>query len=212
MTTKICTVCKQDKPASREFFCPRDKGSGLEGRCRECKRAWTNAYLASKRRDEEYRSARNIQAVAINSSDAGLLRRRRYMKAYRNTEKYRSANRKEKAIRKSTPKGLLDARMRGAVRQSLRGRGGKNGASWEGLVGYTVDQLVTHIERQFPKSMDWSSFERGEVHIDHILPLSSFKYTSPGSDEFRAAWALTNLRPLWAADNLSKNDRRTHLI
>lgn len=98
--------------------------------------------------------------------------------------------------------------MSAGIKNSLRD--GKNGRSWERLVGYTVTDLMRHLERQFLSGMSWDN--RGEWHIDHILPLASFKFTSPDDPEFRAAWALTNLRPLWAKDNMRKSDKRTHLI
>ena len=69
---------------------------------------------------------------------------------------------------------------------------------------------MTHLERQFLPGMTWGN--RGEWHIDHIVPLASFTFTSPDDPEFRAAWALTNLRPLWAKDNIRKSAKRTHLI
>src|SRR3546814_16139410 len=48
---------------------------------------------------------------------------------------------------------------------------------------------------------------RGEWHIDHIRPLCSFEFKSPDDPQFREAWALTNLRPLWARDNPRKGGR-----
>jgi 5-methylcytosine-specific restriction endonuclease McrA len=49
-------------------------------------------------------------------------------------------------------------------------------------------------------------------HIDHIIPISSFSFSSPEDPEFKAAWALTNLRPLWAAQNISKGAKREVLL
>jgi len=69
---------------------------------------------------------------------------------------------------------------------------------------------VTHLERQFPKSMTWNN--RNEWHIDHIIPLASFTYSSADDPEFKAAWALSNLRPLWKPANLEKGGKRTLLL
>jgi 5-methylcytosine-specific restriction endonuclease McrA len=87
---------------------------------------------------------------------------------------------------------------------------GKGGRSTEELIGYTVSDLRDHIERQFLRGMTWDNY--GEWHIDHIVPLSSFTITGPDDPELRRAWALTNLRPLWATENLQKHKKRTHLI
>lgn len=87
---------------------------------------------------------------------------------------------------------------------------GKGGLRTSELVGYSMDELKSHLERQFTKGMSWDNM--GEWHIDHIVPLASFKITGPEDPELRRAWSLTNLRPLYADENRSKRDKRTHLI
>jgi len=44
-------------------------------------------------------------------------------------------------------------------------------------------------------------------HIDHIRPISAFSFTVPEDPEFKECWALNNLQPLWAFDNLSKGGK-----
>lgn len=110
--------------------------------------------------------------------------------------------------RQETPRGSLDHRMSQLVRNALRGV--KNGRSWETLVGYDINDLMRHLERQFVRGMGWHNI--GKWHVDHIVPKSTFAYSSPEDDEFKACWALTNLRPLWAEENLKKSAQRTHLI
>lgn len=80
----------------------------------------------------------------------------------------------------------------------------------EAFAGYSTADLKRHLERQFTKGMTWQAFCEGRIHIDHIVPLSSFDLSNP--DELKAAWALTNLRPLWGKDNLCKAASRVHLI
>lgn len=77
-------------------------------------------------------------------------------------------------------------------------------------MGWTMADLRSHLERQFHKGMSWDNY--GKWQIDHITPVSSFKVASVYDDEFRACWALSNLRPLLAGDNASKRDRRTLLL
>ena len=89
-------------------------------------------------------------------------------------------------------------------------RGGKGGLSWQELVPYTLADLTVHLERQFLPGMTWANI--GTWHVDHIVPLKAFSFSTADDPEFRAAWALTNLRPLWAADNLKKQAARTHLL
>lgn len=41
-------------------------------------------------------------------------------------------------------------------------------------------------------------------HIDHKLPVASFNFDSPEHLDFKKCWALENLQPLWAKENISK--------
>lgn len=92
-----------------------------------------------------------------------------------------------------------------AVRQSLKDRNsGKRGLSWEKLVGYTVQELRSHLEALFKPGMTWDNY--GKWHVDHKKPQVLFEFDSADHPEFRACWALSNLQPLWALDNLRKGD------
>jgi len=44
--------------------------------------------------------------------------------------------------------------------------------------------------------------------IDHIVPHSSFKYTSMEDQAFKDCWALSNLRPYSAKQNIIDGNRR----
>jgi hypothetical protein len=101
----------------------------------------------------------------------------------------------------------MGARVYHALRRHLKT---KAGASWKALVGYSVEDLRSHLERQFVKGMSWENVRLWDV--DHILPIASFGPMEPGDDAFNACWALTNLRPLWKRDNQRKGPRREHLI
>lgn len=90
------------------------------------------------------------------------------------------------------------------VRDALRGRG--SGARLFEVLGYSVADLKAHLERQFGRGMDWSAFFAGKIHIDHIVPLSQFDTST--LEDFQAAWALSNLRPMWARENIAKGARR----
>ena len=51
--------------------------------------------------------------------------------------------------------------------------------------------------------MIWGNY--GDWHIDHKIPISAFNFTKPEHEDFKRCWALSNLQPLWAKDNISKN-------
>lgn len=85
----------------------------------------------------------------------------------------------------------------------------KAGRKWESLVGYTVADLMVHLEKQFQEGMSWENY--GPVwHVDHYIPKSAFNYSQPEHIDFKRCWALPNLRPLWAADNIKKHAKVPH--
>lgn len=121
-----------------------------------------------------------------------------------NPERIREISRRSSAKLLSTPKGILNRRVSTAIRNSISS-GMKAGRHWEDLVGYTVDDLKRHLEKQFLPGMSWEN--RGEWEIDHKTPLSAFNFQGPEDIDFKKAWALKNLQPLWRPQNRSKHAR-----
>lgn len=60
--------------------------------------------------------------------------------------------------------------------------------------------------------MTWDNYGHKGWHIDHRIPLATFQISSPNDPDFRVAWALTNLQPMWASDNFSKGAKRLLLL
>lgn len=113
--------------------------------------------------------------------------------------------------REKDPIYRLHNDMRSALGAFLRKRHlTKEDKSTLKALGYTKSQLVRHIERQFLSEMGWHN--RNLWHIDHITPLTAFKCQSIDDPEFKAAWALSNLRPVWAKENLQKGAKRVFLL
>jgi hypothetical protein len=73
-------------------------------------------------------------------------------------------------------------------------------------LGYTAEEFVAHIERQFVKGMGWHNMR--EWQIDHIIPVSEAKT----EQDVVALNQLSNLRPMWADQNNAKKDKRLSLI
>ena len=106
--------------------------------------------------------------------------------------------------RMSTPHGKLNTALRTSLRKSLKRI--KNGRSWETLVGYTVSDLKKHLESQFEEGMSWDNYGRNGWHIDHKTPLSWFNFSAPEDRGFKKCWALENLQPMWAIENIKKGN------
>jgi len=55
--------------------------------------------------------------------------------------------------------------------------------------------------------MNWNNYGKYGWTIDHIIPISWWKFESYEDREFKQCWCLANLQPLWAHDNFSKHNR-----
>jgi len=129
---------------------------------------------------------------------------------------YRSANKEKIAERnaqyvnkrlKTDPRFKLDNNFSRSIRDTLKNiNSSKNGRSWESLVGYSVQQLKEHLEKQFKPEMNWEN--HGTYwHIDHKRPKSWFNYDSAEHPDFKQCWALENLQPLEATENMKKGNK-----
>ena len=109
----------------------------------------------------------------------------------------------KKNRRQTNPKFKLDDNMANAIYLTLKGK--KAGRAWETLTGYTIDDLMTHLEKQFEPWMNWNNY--GKWHIDHRKPKSLFNYETAEDPEFKKCWSLENLQPLEAIKNLKKGNK-----
>jgi hypothetical protein len=105
------------------------------------------------------------------------------------------------------PAWRVSAHMRVLMHRALRSR--KQGRSWRDLVPYSLSELMAHLERQFLPGMTWENC--GRWHIDHKIPRKFFQAQSADDPAFQQVWALSNLQPLWAIDNIRKSAKLTHL-
>lgn len=107
--------------------------------------------------------------------------------------------------RMNNAKLRINGRMSTRVRQSLKGC--KYRRQWESIVGYTLSELIDHLMTTMPDGYTWQDFVDAELEIDHIRPVSSFRFESAECVEFRECWSLSNLQLLPAAENNRKKDR-----
>lgn len=115
---------------------------------------------------------------------------RNYMKEYRK-ERYD----KDIQFRIST---ILRSRLGKAIKDEF-----KIGSAIKDL-GCSITELKNYLESKFLSGMSWDNYGLYGWHIDHIKPLSTFDLSD--RKQILEACHYTNLQPLWAKDNLSKND------
>lgn len=110
-----------------------------------------------------------------------------------------------KSRRKTDPKFRLRSNISTSIGNSLKSD--KGGKSWEALVGYTLSNLKKHLEKQFTDGMTWENYGKNGWEIDHKIPVSVFNFTKPEHQDFKKCWALLNLQPMWAQENLAKRNK-----
>lgn len=185
---KTCTECKLEQSARWRRENP-EKASELDAKYRE-------------QNLEEFKE--RVNRYHANNKESISERKRK--KRIENIELSRERERKSTLARISTPKGKIENSVKSGIHKGIT-KGTKASRRTFDLLGYTVDQLMAHLERQFQPGMSWENYGQGGWHIDHKVPLSAHNYTCPDDLDFKRAWALSNLQPLWGADNLSKGAR-----
>ena len=152
------------------------------------------------REDPAVRDRQRIASRAYRHSHLAQCRERDRQYARAHPAKMAAKQRRRRA---GNPAVAIAMSMSNGMWRSLGD--GKAGRHWEDLVPYTVAELSAHLEAQFGPGMTWEN--RGKWHIDHIRPVCSFKFTTPDDAGFKACWALSNLRPMWARENQRKNGK-----
>jgi len=161
--------------------------------------------LAAKKKYARHKEKRCLEAREWYAAN------REKVLARMSTEEGRRKSRERMRGRLKDPHLKLHSVISHSIRISIKD---KKRRRWETLVGYSLEQLIDHLERQFTRGMRWENHGRGDGcwHIDHIVPRAAFRYETADDPDFKACWALTNLRPLWQKENISKHASREFLL
>lgn len=204
---KVCTKCNQLKP--RELFYKMSAAKdGLHPSCKECKRISDKSRYLRNSKEICEKQRERYQADKERQREKAKERYRRTMQNEEKRKIRRAASTLwERRKREADVSFRISKSFSGQIAKQIK----KNNKSWKTMVGYTLNELMNHLEAQFDKKMTWDNYG-SYWHIDHIVPKSAFNIKKSGDDEFNACWCLSNLRPLEAFENMKKNKYRTHLI
>jgi len=204
----MCKSCRaivrkerRRKNPNKYLAAARNRRNANIDKYRETARAYYKKHIEKKRIYARRRRSMNVVQARVNYKrwyKKNSEKRSDYNKKWckNNPDKIKTIN----ARRRSTPFGKINHSISSGMWASLKGN--KKGYHWETIVNYTLDELIDHLERQFMPGMTWNNY--GKWHIDHIIPVAVFNFTSPDHDDFKRCWALSNLCPLWAIDNSIK--------
>jgi dynactin complex subunit len=148
-----------------------------------------------------------------------------YEKEYRENNKSiiaSKANSRRRNKIKNDPVFKLRSIFSSCIATALKKTGSKKSNSILQSLPYSILELKEHLEKQFEPWMTWENHGRylskswkdedqstWTWQIDHIIPASTFKYTSLTDIEFQKCWSLDNLRPLSAKTNIIEGTQRT---
>jgi hypothetical protein len=194
---KHCAKCDSWK-ALDAFQSTNDRWDGLRATCLDCSRAMTATWRENNRdHTRSYNSAWN-KSHPERMAETKKVLKEKYPERER-IYKHR-ANKK----RRSTLAGALHHRVSNLVRISLKKN--KHGGTFHNLVDYSRDDLQKRLNKTMPHGYTWTDFIQGRLHIDHIIPVTAFNFSSVDDLDFKRCWALSNLRLFPAADNIRKNN------
>lgn len=211
MSIKKCSNCGFDKETNPLYFRVRKYKNGKEffnSQCRLCESLKTTLYNKNninKRKEyqKQWRKDHPKYKITYNSKNKQAIIE--YRREYEKREKVK--------LRR-----LIADRVRDMLKKS---KTSKNNISVLPYLSYTIQDLKQHLESQFEAWMNWENHaiynhkvwddqdsSTWTWNIDHIIPQSKLPYSSMEEDNFKKCWALDNLRPLSAKQNVIEGNRR----
>lgn len=194
---KKCYDCKQIKTIS-EFGKHKNEIGGFKNQCKSCCALRRTKYYKQNKLIEQEKSKKYKKENSIAIANA--------TKKYRknNPEKVKKWKYAFYAKCMKDPVSHLNLTIGSKINRMIKES--RNSRKIKDLLGYSFEELVNHLEKQFLDGMTWENYGKA-WHIDHIIPKSWFKFNNADDPEFRRCWSLSNLQPLWAKENLKKGNR-----
>lgn len=228
----FCHKCKITKNIS-EFYPYKDT---YKRPCIECKIEYQKHFYVENKEDIEiYRKEYYLENkdLIIEKQTIRDFERREEIKIYK--RKYESENRLilnekkrlyKKRVYEEDPSKKIRRSLSGSIFSAMKENNScKNNISFLKFLPYTIQELKNHLQSLFEPWMTWKN--RGlyrlnewddndsstwKWQVDHIIPHSTFKYTSMEDQSFKDCWALSNLRPYSAKQNVIDGIRKRYII
>jgi len=219
---KICKLCNTEKPLA-EYAKQKLASDGLQNKCKACQKRYRESnkkkqelYIKKYRAENKERIAVSVKAYSENNSDkiAGYLAS--YYDKNRDSILERQKERKQdiaqvskvykKRRMREDPVYAMTHRLGVLMRNALKHNGNLKSMKTLDALGCTALQFKEHLEKQFLKGMTWDN--RALWQLDHITPISSAKT----EQDVYTLSHMTNIRPMWAKENMVKSNNQTHLI
>jgi hypothetical protein len=155
-----------------------------------------NAYNKQwTKKNKEYNKIRNIEWRRLNFD-----RKNVYKKEYNNKNREK-INLAGKAWLDKNPLAKIAKSFRNRIWEILKKNKYAKKASILKYLGCSLNEFKLYIESQFKEGMNWEN--QGEWHLDHIIPCAS----AATQEQIYKLFHYTNFQPLWAKENITKNDK-----
>jgi hypothetical protein len=177
---KRCNVCKVEKKID-EFHNDISRKDGYSNRCKEC----------HTEKGKEYRE-KNIEQLKEYYKEYYTNIKDRIIKQHNNYEKER---------RKVDPQYRMIRSIRKRTRRALNGA--SKSQTTKQLLGIDFEKFTKWIEFQLPVGYTMDDVATKKVHLDHVIPLSSFNLLD--EEELQKACSWINIQPLESTKNLQKS-------
>ena len=156
---------------------------------------------AGKKWLEENRD--KVRAYQSDYRKRNILRIKAYERKYYQDNRERCI-RRQLVLEKSTPNRRIASTLRKQLNRWVKKSSGRH--STQELLGCSFSEFREWIELKFKRGMKWDNYGR-VWHIDHVMPCCAFDLTR--QDQVKICFHFTNLRPMSARANLSKNRKIT---
>lgn len=177
-----CSNCKKEKEKS-EFGKNKNCRDGVWMYCRECMHEKARI---SYQKNKEVCNKRSSEYCKQNKEKRNAYQMERHHKR-----------------KMEDPLYILKRRYRSRTRKMFRYKNFLKTKSSMSLLGCNQAEFVKYFESLFTEGMTWEKVFKGEIHIDHKIPISLAK----SEEEIVKLSHHSNLQPLWASDNLKKGDK-----
>lgn len=204
---KPCSICKHILPLEL-FGKDKHKKDGLTASCKPCSKLVRNGYRQPKvppKTEKLCKCCNTVKPIADYYKHTCTCKlcisRKNYANRVPKAPKplsNRTASVYKRLRRQQDSLFKLRSNISTLIANSLSRNNYIKSSTTESILGCTFLQFKAHIESQFTTGMSWDN--RADWHIDHIVPVS---YAST-EQELLQLNHYTNLRPLWATDNLQK--------
>lgn len=227
MVMKVCYKCNVEKMFPDDFT----KGKNFCKECRN-KELKAKRVLNKKPKVSKEHKLQKIREWQKNNPEKRKAYVSKYHETHKEQEKLYYLNNKEQIIsrvqkwtlnnrdlvnkttkiRRQNPLIKLRHQVSVLIRYYLNG---VKGGTLLNYLSYTIKDLKQHLEAQFEPWMTWQNWgtynpktwndndiSTWTWQLDHIIPQSNLPYTSMEDENFKKCWALENLRPYSAKQNI----------